>query len=43
LRGYGPVTTPDALDETLATAVAELDGGAAVLVDVRVEGTVPAG
>src|SRR4051812_11422597 len=43
LRGHGPVATPGALDEALATAVAEVAGGAAVLVDVRVEGTVPAG
>jgi thiamine pyrophosphate-dependent acetolactate synthase large subunit-like protein len=41
LRGHGPVATPDALEQALSTAVDEAAGGAAVLVDVRVGGTVP--
>jgi thiamine pyrophosphate-dependent enzyme len=36
LEGFGPVTDPDALDATLAEAVAAAAAGAAVLVDVRV-------
>jgi len=43
LRGHGPVGTEDVLETALASAVQEAADGAAVLVDVRVGGTVPAG
>jgi thiamine pyrophosphate-dependent acetolactate synthase large subunit-like protein len=42
LRGHGPVTTEDMLEAALSTAVQEAATGAAVLVDVRVGGSVPA-
>jgi thiamine pyrophosphate-dependent acetolactate synthase large subunit-like protein len=37
LGGYGPVADPAALEETLARAAAEARGGAAVVVDVRID------
>lgn len=40
LAGHGPVADPAALEETLAAAAAEARGGAAVVVDVRID---PAG
>jgi hypothetical protein len=40
LRGHGPVATADGLDRALSDAVMEAAGGVAVLVDVRVGGTV---